>query len=51
MPDLNNGENRTVNRTADGKPTLLSFALGLKDRSGFGQAGLRRATFHFPLKR
>jgi len=27
MPEINNGKNRTVNHTADGKPTLLSFAM------------------------
>lgn len=27
MPDISNGEDRTVNRTADGKPTLLGFAM------------------------
>jgi len=27
MPDINDAENRTVNRTADGKPALLSFAM------------------------
>src|ERR1700729_2020382 len=27
MPDVNHGKDGAVNRTADGKPTLLSFAM------------------------